>query len=92
MSAELLGRIERAEEAVRVLGFPVCRVRSHGTGAVARVEVPSDDVLRAAGLRAELDAEVRAVGFAFCALDLQGFRSGRMNVLLAESATTPGTR
>ena len=92
VSAELLGRIERAEEAVRVLGFPVCRVRSHGTGAVARVEVPSDDVLRAAGLRAELDAEVRAVGFAFCALDLQGFRSGRMNVLLAESATTPGTR
>ena len=82
VTAELLGRVERAEEAVRALGFPVCRVRSHGGGAVARVEVPAGDVLRAAGLAAELDAGVRGAGFEFCALDLQGFASGRMNVLL----------
>jgi uncharacterized protein len=82
VTAELLGRVERAEEAVRALGFPVCRVRSHGGGAVARVEVPAGDVVRAAGLAAELDAGVRAAGFEFCALDLQGFASGRMNVLL----------
>lgn len=82
VTAELLGRVERAEEAVRALGFPVCRVRSHGGGAVARVEVPAGDVARAAGLAAELDAGVRGAGFDFCALDLQGFASGRMNVLL----------
>lgn len=82
VTAELLGRVERAEEAVRALGFPVCRVRSHGGGAVARVEVPVGDVPRAAGLAAELDAGVRGAGFEFCALDLQGFASGRMNVLL----------
>ena len=35
-----------------------------------------------AGLAAELDAGVRGAGFEFCALDLQGFASGRMNVLL----------
>ena len=82
VTAELLGRVERAEEVVRALGFPVCRVRSHGGGAVARVEVPAADVPRAAGLAAELDAGVRGAGFEFCALDLQGFASGRMNVLL----------
>ncbi|MPY96338.1 MAG: ATP-dependent sacrificial sulfur transferase LarE [Acidimicrobiia bacterium] len=86
VTAELLHRIEVAEEAVRALGFPVCRVRSHGDGAVARVEVPADEMDRAAGLRTDLDAAVRGAGFAFCALDLQGFASGRMNVLLGMPA------
>ena len=82
VTAEVLRRVELAEEAVRALGFPVCRVRSHGGGTVGRVEVPVADVPRAAELRVELDAGVRAAGFDFCALDLQGFASGRMNVLL----------
>lgn len=82
VTSEVLHRVELAEEAVRGLGFPVCRVRAHGGGAVARVEVPADDVSRAADLRSELDAAVRGAGFEFCALDLQGFASGRMNVLL----------
>jgi uncharacterized protein len=88
VTPEVLHRIELAEEAVRGLGFPVCRVRAHGGGAVARVEVPPDDVPRAAELRSELDAAVRGAGFEFCALDLQGFASGRMNVLLG----MPGAR
>lgn len=82
VTAEVLRRIELAEEEVRGLGFPVCRVRAHGGGAVARVEVPADDVPRAADLRSELDRAVRGAGFEFCALDMQGFASGRMNVLL----------
>jgi pyridinium-3,5-biscarboxylic acid mononucleotide sulfurtransferase len=82
VTPELLHRIERAEEAVRGLGFGVCRLRAHGGGAVARVEVPADDVPRAAELRSELDRAVRGAGFEFCALDMQGFASGRMNVLL----------
>ena len=79
---ELLHRIEQAEVEVRALGFPICRVRAHGGGSVARIEVPADEVPRAAHLREELDTAVRAAGFEFCALDLQGFASGRMNVLL----------
>jgi uncharacterized protein len=87
VTPEVLRRIELAEESVRALGFPVCRVRAHGGGAVARVEVPADDVPRAADLRSELDAAVRGAGFEFCALDMQGFASGRMNVLLGMPAT-----
>jgi uncharacterized protein len=87
VTAEVLRRIELAEEQVRGLGFPVCRVRAHGGGAVARVEVPADDVPRAAELRSELDRAVRGAGFEFCALDMQGFASGRMNVLLGMPAS-----
>lgn len=85
VTRELLGRIEAAEEALHGLGFPVCRVRTHGVGGdaqVARVEVPAGEIGRAAELRTEIDAAVRGAGFAFCALDLAGFASGRMNVLL----------
>ncbi|GAA0502986.1 TIGR00268 family protein [Saccharopolyspora subtropica] len=82
VTPEVLGRIERAEEAVHRLGFEVCRVRAHGRGSVARLELPATDIERAAALHDELDRAVRDAGFRFCSLDLAGFRSGRMNALL----------
>lgn len=82
VTREVLARIEAAEDAVHALGFPVCRVRSHAGGTVGRLELPEAELSRATDRRAELDAAVRAAGFEFCALDLQGFRSGRMNALL----------
>ncbi|MEV4733677.1 ATP-dependent sacrificial sulfur transferase LarE [Saccharopolyspora sp. NPDC049426] len=82
VTPEVLARIERAEEAVHALGFPVCRVRAHGQGTVARLEVPAEDIDRAAAHHSELDAAGREAGFEFCALDMAGFSSGRMNVLL----------
>jgi uncharacterized protein len=82
VTPQVLVRIEAAEDALHALGFPVCRVRAHGGGDVARVELPAAELDRAMVLRAELDAAVRSAGFAFCALDTHGFRSGRMNVLL----------
>jgi uncharacterized protein len=82
VTPQVLERIEAAEEALHELGFPVCRVRAHAGGTVARVELPPDELARATELCAQLDSSVRTAGFQFCALDLQGFRSGRMNVLL----------
>jgi uncharacterized protein len=88
VTPELLRRVEVAEQAVRAFGFAVCRVRSHAGGTVARLEVPTADLSRAAALAGELDIAVRAAGFEFCSLDLQGFRSGRMNILLADAGRT----
>jgi pyridinium-3,5-biscarboxylic acid mononucleotide sulfurtransferase len=88
VTREVLAQIEAAEDALHALGLPVCRVRAHAAGTVARIELPAADVERAVELRAEVDAAVRRAGFEFCALDLQGFRSGRMNVLLG----VPGVR
>ncbi|MGQ0572774.1 MAG: ATP-dependent sacrificial sulfur transferase LarE [Pseudonocardia sp.] len=82
VTAEVLGRVERAEAAVHALGFAVCRVRAHAGGTLARLELPATRLDEAVARRAELDAAVRGAGFAFCALDLRGFASGRMNVLL----------
>jgi len=87
VTPELLRRVEVAEAAVHALGFPVCRVRAHAGGTLARLELPAEDLDRASAARTELDQAVRAEGFRFCALDLQPFRSGRMNVLLGIPAT-----
>jgi uncharacterized protein len=82
VTPEVLARIGRAEASVKALGFADCRVRAHAEGTVARLELPAGDIDRAVTVRAELDAAVREAGFVFCALDLAGFSSGRMNVLL----------
>jgi uncharacterized protein len=82
VTADVLARVERAEAALHDLGFAVCRVRAHAGGTVARIELPAADLESAVAVRDAVDAAVREAGFAFCALDLAGFASGRMNVLL----------
>jgi len=76
VTPERLAAVRAAEEAVERLGFKVHRVRHHG--AVARVELPAEDLPRALepSVRRALIAGVKAAGFAFVALDLEGFRSG----------------
>ena len=83
MSPEVLRQIELAEAALRELGFSIFRVRHHGE--VARVELPSKDMPRALELRVAINAALRRAGFAFVALDLSGFRSGSLNVLLPKT-------
>jgi uncharacterized protein len=73
---ELLGRIERAEDALVALGFKQFRVRHHGD--VARIELPAADLPRAIEQRETIVAAVRAVGYRFVALDLAGFKSGSL--------------
>jgi uncharacterized protein len=77
-----LAQIERAEQALRDLGFRVFRVRHHDT--VARIELARDEMARA--LDPELgDAivrDVKAAGYQFVAIDLQGYRLGSLNDLL----------
>jgi uncharacterized protein len=90
VTADLLARIERAEDTLHRLGFGRCRVRAHADGTVARIEVPADDVEALVAARAELVAEVRAAGFTFVALDLAGLRSGSMNALLPLLPRTAG--
>jgi pyridinium-3,5-biscarboxylic acid mononucleotide sulfurtransferase len=83
---ELLARIDAAEQAVRSIGIAVVRVRAHADGTVARIEVPSDDVLAVLAHRTEIDDALRLLGFTFCSLDLAGFSSGRLNNLLTAHA------
>jgi uncharacterized protein len=79
---EKLGQIERAEAALRGLGFHDLRVRHHGD--VARVELPAEDLVRAVTepLRPRIHAAIRAAGFRFAAVDVAGIQSGAFTLPL----------
>lgn len=79
---EVLGRIDRAEQRVRALGFPQCRVRHHGE--VARLELARDDLARAVDAADALVTALREVGYLHVALDLAGYESGSLNRALAD--------
>lgn len=88
VTPERLRRIDAAEEALRALGFDVLRVRDHGD--LARVEVPLEDLPRAAALRDEIHARITETGFRYVTLDLAGFRSGSLNAALGPPAIRRG--
>ena len=88
VTADGLRRIERAEELLHELGFPIVRVRDHGD--VARIEVPLDEVATLASHAKEIGERLRSFGFRYVTLDLSGFRSGSLNdVLLSPSFGRP---
>src|SRR5580765_1468298 len=76
---EKLRTIERAEQAVRALGFRVFRVRHHDD--LARVEIARDEMARALepDIAAAIVRELKAVGYRYVTLDLQGYRLGSLN-------------
>src|SRR5436190_7833939 len=76
---EKLRMIERAEQALRALGFRVCRVRHHDT--LARLEIGRDELPRALepDVRERLVSELRAIGYRHVTIDLQGYRMGSLN-------------
>jgi uncharacterized protein len=82
ITAERLGRVERAEEALRAMGLAHVRVRDHGT--VARIEVGDPDFGRLLDpdLRGRVIAALKAAGYSYVALDLEGYRTGAMNETL----------
>ena len=79
-----LARVGSAEDAVRALGLRQFRVRSHGD--VARLEVEPGELESAWALRGALAAALRAAGFAYATLDLDGYRTGSLNETLSEEA------
>ncbi len=74
-----LKKVERAEDALRALGFRQMRVRYHDE--LARVEIAPDELPRA--LTPEMAAKIRdalkPLGFKFITLDLEGYRQGSFN-------------
>jgi uncharacterized protein len=79
ITVERLRQIEKAEEILKALGFRTVRVRYHTD--IARIEVGSDeiDMFLKDGLREQAVEKLKALGFKFVALDLQGYRPGSLN-------------
>ncbi len=80
ITAPKLRQVAAAEAALRGLGFDELRVRYHGP--VARLELRAEDMPRALAERSRIAARLKAAGFAYVALDLEGFRSGSLNEVL----------
>jgi uncharacterized protein len=82
VTPELLAKVERAEAALRELGFRQFRARAHGE--LARIELAPDELSR--GLEPEMAQKitrgVKGAGFAFVTIDLEGYRQGSLNSLL----------
>jgi uncharacterized protein len=76
---EKLRMIEHAESTLRELGFRVCRVRHHDD--LARIEIGRDELPRA--LQTEVSAAIvgalKALGYRYVTIDLQGYRTGSLN-------------
>ena len=81
VTEERLAQVERAEIAVARLGFHQFRVRHHGDVARLELDAEGDRRLQDLELRRRLVAAVRAAGFRFVAVDLQGYRTGSLNVV-----------
>ena len=82
-----LRRIEAAEAAIKALGFGQVRVRDHGD--VARIEVESHDIARLAEQRAKVVEALRACGYTFVSLDLDGYATGSLNRTWKKPGTLP---
>ena len=82
VSPAVLRTVERAEAAVRALGFREFRVRHLGRGA--RIEIAPAEMERLAdpGLRDTVEEAVRAAGYAEAVVDAEGYRRGRLNEAL----------
>ena len=74
-----LRTIEVAETALHELGFRVCRVRHHDD--LARVEIARDEMARALepAVASAIVKALKAVGYRYVSLDLQGYRTGSLN-------------
>jgi len=79
VTRERLFQIASAESELRRLGFRQFRVRYHQE--VARLELASEEYERffSGDVRERINTALKAIGFKFVALDLEPFRSGRMN-------------
>ena len=77
----LLARIEAAEGYLKSLGFAELRVRHHED--VARVEVPVQQFDDVTAKHAELVGGLKALGWLYVTLDLEGLRQGSLNEVLA---------
>lgn len=87
VTAERLAMVDQAEQYLKSRGFSELRVRYH-EGDLARVEVPAGEIARLTSepLRSSVQDRFRELGFQFVTIDLSGFRSGSLNVMIPVEA------
>lgn len=82
VTIERLTSIEGAELALKQMGFPEIRVRHYDE--IARIEVPLESLGRVVEHRDAVVKAVQRAGYRYVTLDLEGLRSGNLNLALSE--------
>jgi uncharacterized protein len=85
ITPELLARLDGCEKFLREQGFRQFRVRHHDT--MCRIEVEPQDIPRVVEMREAIHARFKALGYTYVTLDLEGYRSGKMNDTLKKGDT-----
>jgi pyridinium-3,5-biscarboxylic acid mononucleotide sulfurtransferase len=82
VTIEKLSMVDKAEITLKELGFRQVRVRHHGD--VARIEVAEEELPRAldSEMACQMSAALKALGFKYVTLDLEGYRTGSLNEAL----------
>ena len=79
VTLEKVSAVDRAEQALKRLGFRQIRVRHHDD--MARVEIAQEEMVKALSVEmaSRISNELKQLGFKYVALDLDGYRTGSMN-------------
>lgn len=77
---DTLRRIEAGEAYLRTLLQGNIRLRLHGE--IARIEVDRGEMQKVIQLQEEISSELKKMGFSYITIDLEGFRSGSMDIAL----------
>lgn len=80
ITVQMLNRVEQAEQFLHSLGFRQVRVRHHGD--IARIELDEEELAGLSGnmnLMRRISAELKLLGYAYVALDMEGYRQGSAN-------------
>jgi len=86
VTLEKLSMVDRAEIALKQMGFRQVRVRHHGD--IARIEVADEEMPHALDVEMaqRMSTTLKAIGFKYVALDLEGYRTGSLNETLKKQA------
>jgi len=77
-------KVDRAERFLKRFGLIQVRVRHHDK--IARIEVIEEDIpkLLEGGVKRQVIAYLKELGYSYVAVDLEGYRTGSMNEVLTE--------
>lgn len=80
ITLDRLKRIEEGERFLREMGLEQLRLRDHGN--IARIEIDKKDthLLLSGALRSKVTEKLKSLGYNYVTLDLEGYRSGSMNL------------
>jgi len=86
ITGEKLAQVERGEDYLRSLGFGQFRLRHHGE--IARIEISRGQFPLMLAKAQEVAGKLKAAGFTYVAMDLEGYRTGSMNDILSNRDRT----